>query len=272
MSKKALFRLKVIGVGLAVLIALAIPAVYQYREMVRSAECENRLRFISLALVGYHGYFGRFPPSQTKGHSWRVCIFPHLVDDPFYGLYRFEEPWNSSWNHELERRRITATDKWNVVAGEVDTASPYSMAEFLWQCPCDLGPKSPHTSYVMLVGPHAAGRKVEGVSIDEITDDPATTILIAEIASHEIEWLQPKDLEVETMSFQINDPEKPSISSHHPHGPHVVFCDGKVGQLGPDLPPEVLKAMITIDGGEKIVQDENAPGGYRLADSAESSQ
>ena len=42
------------------------------------------------------------------------------------------------------------------------------------------------------------------------------------------------------------------------------MVNGSIIQLSPKLPPEVLKAMITINGGEKIVRDEKAPGGYRL--------
>ncbi|PQO30265.1 DUF1559 domain-containing protein [Bremerella cremea] len=262
-------RASLVVAVVALVVALLIPAVQQAQEAASEMECRNNMRQIGLALQNLHDTYQRFPATEEDGHSWRVRILPYMLSDPFYGMYRFEEPWNSSWNRELERRRITAKNKIDVVVGDIDPDSPYSMAEFLWQCPSDREPKSPHTNYVMLVGPHAAGRKEEGISLADITDDPATTIIVAEIAAHDIEWLEPEDLDVETMSLQINDPHKPSISSHHVKGPHVVFCDGSVSQLGPDLPPGVLKAMITIDGGEKIIQDENAPGGYRLDLAAE---
>ncbi len=253
-SKRTTLTVSLVVVVIALLAALIVPAVRQAQEAAREMECRNKIKQIGLGLLNFHDTFSRFPPAQLEGHSWRVRLNPFMISSQFYELYRFEEPWNSAGNHELER---------------VDASSPYWFAESLWQCPNDHETQSPHTNYLMLVGPHAAGRKEEGISLADITDDPATTILVAEVASHDTEWLEPKDLDVETMSFRINDPTKPSISSHDPHGPHVVFCDGSVGQLGPDLPPEVLRAMTTIDGGEKIVRDESAPGGYRLVGAAE---
>ncbi|RCS54414.1 DUF1559 domain-containing protein [Bremerella cremea] len=248
-------------VGIAV---LGSSLLLQWREMARSVGCGNQLKQIGLALHNYHDTFGMVPPAQLIGHSWRVRLMPFIESSPYYSNYRFEEPWNSDWNLQLESRPL---ESWKMQEPIICSHNLY------WQCPGERKDKSvSHTAYLMLVGPHAFGRKEEGIRWQEITDDPATTIAVAETASRSIHWLQPKDLDVETMSFQINDPKKPSISSHHPYGPHVLFFDGTVTQLSPDLPPEVLKAMITIDGGEKIVRDENAPGGYRLADSAEPSQ
>ncbi|PQO37972.1 DUF1559 domain-containing protein [Blastopirellula marina] len=255
------------AVSVVVVLCLGVVTVifgWQWREDLAEQECDNRLKAIGLALFNYFDTYHEFPPARLDGHSWRVRMVPYLVSSPYYSNYRFEEPWNSDWNLQLESLPL---ESWKMEEPII------CYPNLFWQCPGERQDETvSHTAYLMLVGPHAFGRKEKGIRWQEITDDPATTIAVAETASHSIHWLQPKDLEVETMSFQINDPEKPSISSHHPHGPHVLFCDGTVAQLGPDLPPEVLKAMITIDGGEKIVRDQNAPGGYHLEEETTTSE
>ena len=68
------------------------------------------------------------------------------------------------------------------------------------------------------------------------------------------------------MSFKINDPDKPSISSEHTNFapfhrfwqkdiawfPNVLMGDGSRGRFPTDISEETLKALLTINGGEKI--------------------
>jgi hypothetical protein len=57
------------------------------------------------------------------------------------------------------------------------------------------------------------------------------------------------------MSFRINDPDraKPSIGNRELHGAFVGMADGSVRWLPETTPPETVRAMLTIAGGEKIV-------------------
>lgn len=262
-----------ISVSVLLVIGLLVPAIQQARESARRMECSNNLKQIVLAFHNYHDTYGKFPPSNMGKNSWRIRIHPFMESSWFYSIYRLQEPWDSEWNRTLEFRRIKSdkspepqltkfmpTDD---MIGEVDPTFNSRAAGGL-QCPSHQDPKSPYTSYLMLVGPSAVGLPEDGRSLDEITDGTSHTMIVAEYAGHDISWLEPKDFDVETMSFRINDPDKMSISSHHPGGPLVGMADGSVRQLSPDLPPEVVKAMITVNGGEKIVEDANAPGGFRL--------
>ncbi|PQO30264.1 DUF1559 domain-containing protein [Bremerella cremea] len=263
MSAKAIVLLVFTVVVLAVFSVMCGRPFLQWRERALRVACANQLKQIGMALHNYHDTYGVFPPAQMDGHSWRVRLMPFLEQSDYIERYRFDEPWNSPWNRELEIK--PGPDKLgNMVGGEQATGIRYAVAYHHWQCPSDQDAASSHASYLMPVGPHAFGRKEGGLKWEDITDDTATTIAVAEIDSHEIEWLEPQDFDVETMSMLLNDPEQTSLSSHHPTGVWVVFCDGSVDGLSPDLPPEVLRAMITVDGGEKIVRDENAPGRYRL--------
>lgn len=262
-----------ISIGVLVAIGLLVPAIQQARESARRIQCTNNLRQLVLALHNYHDTYSKFPPTNMSENSWRIRIDPFMESSPFYSMYRIEEPWDSEWNRTIEFRQLTRDEKTGErftkltptedMIGEVDTSS-HSRASGMLQCPTRQEPKLPYTSYLMLVGSDAVGLPEDGRAIKEITDGTSNTIILAEYAGHDISWLQPKDFYTETMSFRINDPDKMSISSHHPGGALVGMADGSVRWLSNDLPPEVVKAMITINGGEKIVEDANAPGGYRL--------
>jgi hypothetical protein len=73
--------------------------------------------------------------------------------------------------------------------------------------------------------------------------------------------MEPWDLDWQTMSFRLNDRTQPSISSNHPFrglshpGPHVLTVDGMVTNLPRNLPSTMIKALLTIAGGEKIERD-----------------
>ena len=68
--------------------------------------------------------------------------------------------------------------------------------------------------------------------------------------------MEPKDLEVETMSFRFNDESRPSIRSHHEKGAAVIYGDLDHGWLNPVVSPVKVKntAMIT-----KGIISRNAP-------------
>ena len=273
MTKRIVLTLIVIGIVLT--LPFFVRAVLQARHEARTVQCRNELKQIVLALHNYHDTCRKMPPARLIDHSWRIRVNPFRISSPYYDKYRFEEAWNSDWNRTLEfkdfpvvlspdgipTKRSPADD----ALGEADFTRE-SMASWHWHCSCEQRPSSPHTNYLMIVGENAFGLPDDGRNLRDITDDHSMTIAVAETLSQEISWLEPKDFDVETMSFQINDPnpDKLSISSHHPDGPLVGMVDGSVRQLSPDLPPEVLKAMITINGGETIVADETALGGYRL--------
>lgn len=68
------------------------------------------------------------------------------------------------------------------------------------------------------------------------------------------------------MNFRINDPDQPSLSSHHATEPswpwqdaipyvHVLLVDGSVKRLPVSTPSEAVRALLTIAGGEKVDVD-----------------
>jgi prepilin-type processing-associated H-X9-DG protein len=113
----------------------------------------------------------------------------------------------------------------------------------------------------MLVGPHAISDGPTPRRFSDIKDGLSNTIMVAECAGVGINWLEPRDLKTDEMTFHINhvgsdgQPGKSDISSAHYGTANVLFCDGSVRSLSNGLDPKVLEALLTIDGGEKLPAD-----------------
>ncbi len=185
-----------------------------------------------MAVVNYHDTYGEYPPAYIAGsdgkpmHSWRVLILPFLEQQELYDRYDFSQPWNSETNLKI--------------AGEMPEI-------FRFHGSGDTG--SVTTNYLAVVGENTVWPGATGRKSREITDDVATTILIVENEGAGVHWLEPRDLQAADMSRTIGDPN--GISSVYAP-PAVVTLGGSLRKLNKGLPPEVLSAMLTVNGDEKI--------------------
>jgi len=191
-------------------------ALFNVRTQPGRSLCVNRLKMIGHALQEYHAVHGRFPPAyiaDSQGrpvHSWRVLILPYLGLESVYKAYNFGEPWNSPGNRKL--------------AGEIDGA---------FRCPSNNSKAALMTNYVVVVGDHTAFPGSRSVSRHDIPRD-RDVIMVVEIADSDIPWMEPRDLQFDSMSFQIDDPAKPSISSHHASVVQVALLDSEVRAIRKD--------------------------------------
>ncbi len=90
----------------------------------------------------------------------------------------------------------------------------------------------------------------------DIRDGLENTISIVEVNNVPILWTAPIDLDVRTMSFEINDPRQPSIGSLHPDGANIVTASHRVLTRLSGTFSARLQAMTTIDGDEQIQTDD----------------
>jgi prepilin-type processing-associated H-X9-DG protein len=224
-----------------ILTALLLPAVQAAREAARRVACTNNIKRIGLAMQSYYQVNKCFPPAFIPGkdgkpmHSWRVLLLPYLDEDALYRQYRFDEPWNGPHNKLLEMQM-----------------------PFVYRCASEPGIHDSHTSYAMLVGPHAFSTGPKGRTPAEITDGMSNTLMVAEATNANINWMEPRDIDAENVQFggPLKYVERSGntseISSCHTGGANAVLCDGSVQFLYSGTDPAMLKSMTTVDGGEQV--------------------
>ena len=207
-----------------VLVALLFPAVSTSREAARRMSCENNLKQIGLAMHSYHSTYRTFPPAYLPDedgqpmHSWRVLLLPFLNQQSLYDQYDFDLPWDSPDNQALA-----------------------SQISDIFHCPSDNIADHEATSYVVVVGLETAFPGAQTVSISDITDGTSDTILVTEVASSPIHWMEPKDIPIEEFWEQ---------TSFHPNGYNVSLADGSVRFMSDDTSPDQLNALTTIAAGD----------------------
>ncbi|HEY2250622.1 MAG TPA: DUF1559 domain-containing protein [Planctomycetaceae bacterium] len=224
--------------GLVLVAALCLPAIDRGGASRRS-QCKNNLKQIGLALHNYHDEFGCFPPAfiaDANGrpmHSWRVLLLPYLDQAPLYVQYRFDEPWDGPNNRKLADKILPIFNCPSEVHGDGKSAATM-------------------TSYVAVVGPETAWPGNTATSIRDIKDGTSNTLLIVEVANSRIHWMEPRDLHVVQMAPTINAKFGQGISSLHTGGAHALLADGSVRFISEQTTAELIRALLTVHGKEKI--------------------
>jgi hypothetical protein len=220
---------------LPVSVALLLPAVQAAREAARRAQCTNNLKQLGVALHNYHDMYGCFPPAYiadangTPMHSWRVLLLPYVEGLHIYNQYDFNEPWNGPNNSRLA-----------------------AMMPAAYACPSDPSASGSSTTYLAVAGPGAVFDGDKRCTLANITDGTNSTVVISEVVGANVNWMEPRDLDMTRMSGTINAPGGTDISSHHPGGALTLFADGSVHFLSNALPPATVRALSTKSGGEPV--------------------
>jgi prepilin-type processing-associated H-X9-DG protein len=222
---------------LGIAVALLLPAIQAAREAARRSQCSNDLRQIGTALLTYEQTHHSLPPAYLADadgrpmHSWRVLILPYFGDAQLknlYDQYDFNEPWNGPKNSKLAERMPSQ-----------------------YRCPSDPG-EGPQTNYLAVVGEETAWPGTGTTRVAEIRDGMAGTILVVESADAHVNWMEPRDLAFDQAARGINPGNQPSISSHHPGGANVLFCDGHLQFMNDQTPAAAVRGLLTVSGGENI--------------------
>ncbi|MCH7871199.1 MAG: hypothetical protein IID33_05815 [Planctomycetes bacterium] len=121
-----------------------------------------------------------------------------------------------------------------------------------------------HINIVAITGPGTAFPGDQSTAMHDIEkgDGLENTIVLAEIDNSNIFWSEPRDLDVETMSFITNDQDRPSISCPSWRRPLVCFADGVVCEVSETMPPDALEALTTIAGGENVTREQLIEQGH----------
>ncbi len=221
-------------IAMPILVGFVTSAVYNLRARAWRANCLGlRIGLIGKALEEYHADEGHFPPAYVLGkdgrpaHSWRVLLLPYLGYHDLYSRYNFGEPWNGPNNRLL--------------ADEMPME---------YRCPATTR-EGPYTNYVVVVGPETPWPGNRASSYKNLKNHSAM-ILFVEVADSAIHWMEPCDLTLEEATAGVNKNRQRGISSNHPGGACCGSQGGTPEFLENETPPEVLRARLTVRGGDSL--------------------
>jgi len=214
------------------LLALGLSILW---EMVRAEQivanrlkCQGHLHVVSLGLLNYHKEQGHFPPAYVLGpdgkpwHSWRVLLLPYIEKGELYRDYNFNEPWDGPNNSKLQARMPKC-----------------------YACPSDPDNlKKGRTNYFAVVGPDTAFPGVKPTKLEDVTRPKGQTILLVESLGRDINWMEPRDLSYDNLSFDLDDLSLTSISSKH-RSHNVIMVEGTIQNVQ-GISPLDLRTMFLI--------------------------
>lgn len=200
------------------------------KEQANITRDMNSLKNIVLACLGFHEAYGEFPfpagladapEDQRNKLSWRVHLLPMLDHANLYRQFKLNEPWDSPHNKAL----IDKMPDWYKLSNET---------------------KPGHTQ---IVAPAGKGFVVDGDNvrrIQDFTDGTSNTIVALTLAPEKAEiWTKPG-------GFELDPAKAAEVLGGHPAGFMALFADGSVHVLPGSIEPDMLKALLTIAGGEPV--------------------
>jgi len=200
------------------------PAAYQMQS-------RNNLKMLGLGAHSYHDVHkrtlpagGTFDANGRAMHGWQTMLLPYVDGDAIFKKVDFTVPWNDARNAAAIQSEVS------VFMNPAIFGSP----------PKGFAPS------------HYAGNvqvlRAAPMNINDITDGTSNTLMMGEVAQDFKPWAMP--MNCRDPANGLNRPD----GFGHPYGKHVqlLFVDGTVRVIRPDISPTVLKALATPRGGEKF--------------------
>jgi hypothetical protein len=221
--------------------AIVIPAVLAARDAAARSSSRGRLTQIGLALQYYHDTYTTFPAAFTPDAngqpqtSWRTSLLPFMEQQALFGQYDFNVPWNNPGNAAVRQTHLSC-----------------------YQRPRGSDVGTNRTSYVVVTSQKEASEPRykqatmfpggRGTRMGDIADGWANTIAVVEIKNSNIEWCEPRDIDIDSLATDPAAPNSVDLAG----GALVVFGDGASRELPRGTSLEALKAMLTRRGGEPV--------------------
>ncbi len=266
---RRLINASILVVVLGIVGGLVACAILKVQDAAARAQCQNNLKQIGLALQNRHDTYGTFPPATIpnedlpcgKRLSWLVDTLP-FMDQIGFVIDR-KKGWQ---DEEIFIPKFQDTDD------DFCPGPPRPLGELkIFRCPADSTVSPPDsaslTNYVGIsgVGADAAefGLGYPGVGffgcerqlkIEDIKDGLASTIAVMETNSNPGPWTAggfPTVRPLDPATVPYLGVGRP-FGSGHRGCTQAVFADGSVHALTKSISPEMLEALATIAGGEKV--------------------
>jgi hypothetical protein len=245
------FRWTVSIVALVILLFAAgisvIGAVHQVTWLARSdryaqtvgggsRQGDINLRMIGMGIGGYRDtHRGQLPSSATAAdaadglmlHGWETQILPYMV----YSTQEIDlkKPWNDPVNQRYFKCIIPDLINPDFRAPELEDGDGYGLTHYS------------ANSHVL-----AAGKRMK---LEDIKDGTANTLLIGEVNADFRPWGRPNNVRDPTAG--INSPRGFGGAPGR-GGARFAMVDGSVRFVSDNISPDVLRALSTPNGGEKV--------------------
>lgn len=223
------------------LVVAAIVAIIAVTRRFRTmAQSNKRLAQIGAALTNYRAANGHFPPAYIADrngkpmHSWRVLLLPYLGRGDLFSRYDMDEPWDGPHNLRL--------------AHEIP---------FEYSSPFNNALDSTKTPYVAIIGKETAWPESHPSHDSDFTDGFAKTVVLIESPDSAVDWMEPRDITIEQVLQDPGVDGAPAFKSRYPDTIPALLADGTPTWLPIDIRRDVLRALLTIAGGESIEHHED---------------
>ena len=213
---------------------LLTPSVKEYSNKAKRTHESNKLKMMALAMHNYESAHGHFPdPLGTlengqPGLSWRVHILPYIEEFELYNKFNLDEPWNSEANLALVEQM-----------------------PLVYESPLLKKLEKGKTVYQLPFSATAAFRPgaENPLRFRDVIDGASNTLMIvATEADQAAIWTKPQDWNVDD-----TDPWKGLRLDENQF--RAALMDGSVRRISKKIGTDMLKALITPNGGEVIDLD-----------------
>lgn len=212
---------------LVALVAVFVPAIRDARKSARRAYRRDSLAQVAVALHNFNHGYEYLPPAVSRDEtgrplsSWRFRLLVYVEGIMIWPDF---------------------ADRWDAPANRWLNSRPYWVYCFNWAT----GPSDCQTTVVAVTG---RGTAFEDGKVVRLADLDKDTILLIEMASSGIHWMEPGDLDVAQVAESITE-------GLDGRGVFVVFADGAVWFLHRDVPLDDLKKFFTIEGAKRYDRDQ----------------
>jgi uncharacterized protein DUF1559 len=211
-----------------------LPILQQKQRTLASLVDTNHLHSIGLALGNYYDVHKQFPDVAIRDAqgkpllSWRVAVLRYIDDGVLYKQFHLDEPWDSEHNRTL-------IDKMPNEYRSIET--PPGRTRFL-------APVGENLAFTEAKG---------GLTAKSFTDKLSKTIMVVEAdPEHAVVWTRPEELVID-----LENPRRGLTDGRAEF--MIMFGDGAALRLKGSIRPEILRAMLTRNGGEQYSPDDFYP-------------
>lgn len=248
-----LVELMVVVSILGVLMALLLAGVQASREMARRTSCANNLRNQLLALSEFQSGRQHFPAGRLmagqREYAWCVDLLPHLEQQALYARFDRSRPWNDGAGNQQAAQTTLKIFRCASAIQKFPGKTDYGgvMGSTL-----TVSPGFDFENGVMI---EVGGWRRDFLKPAEIEDGLSHTIALAECADRDADggglWVSGFN-SFSHDNGSINGKVSDDICSQHPGGALVGFAEGRVHFLSQNTAANIVGALCTRNGGERV--------------------